>query len=270
MNTHKLDNHFKKIGASVTVRQRARRMFRNTLGYSIDVKTDKKHREYFDIETDRTVNISVLDVKPEDKHLLIMVKSSDLEGLQTRKFLCGHDERHYFVAGVNERARDVMDAKRLLQPTPVREMADTLPLHERFTRNNEKFKRQGEWFFVPVDKNIDMKTVLENEPIQRGRSKPHMCQYLYREGGTMVMVHRIYAPNGIIRKEYDHRLKEAQNRGGKIALNWATGWTERMRDPVAYAKGSIRHPDHATIVLRGWHRVFLSEEVTSTAMAFLD
>ena len=246
-------------------------MFRNTLGYSIDVKTDKKHKEYFDIETDRTVNISVLDVKPDDKHLLLMVKSSDLAGLQTRKFLLGHDERHYFVAGVNERARDVPDAKRFLQPAPVREMADGLPKEQRFSRNNEKFKRQGEWFFVPVQKNIDMKLVLKNEPIQRGRSKPHMCQWLYREGGEMVMVHSRYAPNGISKKDHAQRLKETEERAGKqAALNWNLGWREMMKDPEAYAKGSVRHPDHATIVLRGWHRVFLSEEVTSTAMAFLD
>jgi hypothetical protein len=35
-----------------------------------------------------------------------------------------------------------------------------------------------------------------------------------------------------------------------------------VRDPEVFAKGAVRHPDHATVVLRVWHRV--------TTVAFLD
>jgi hypothetical protein len=40
-----------------------------------------------------------------------------------------------------------------------------------------------------------------------------------------------------------------------------------------YAKGSVRHPDHATIHLATWHRVLMNTEQAARAMrhvAFLD
>jgi hypothetical protein len=46
-----------------------------------------------------------------------------------------------------------------------------------------------------------------------------------------------------------------------------------LRDPELYVRGAIRHPDHATITLRGWHRVYLSAESEARAGAhvvFLD
>jgi hypothetical protein len=45
------------------------------------------------------------------------------------------------------------------------------------------------------------------------------------------------------------------------------------RNPGVYVKGRIRHPDHATIFLNGWHRVLMNTERQSKAMknvAFLD
>ena len=46
-----------------------------------------------------------------------------------------------------------------------------------------------------------------------------------------------------------------------------------VRDPELFAKGAIRHPDHATVVLNGWHRVVMNTEQGARAMrhvAFLD
>ncbi|CAA9497274.1 MAG: hypothetical protein AVDCRST_MAG85-1544 [uncultured Solirubrobacteraceae bacterium] len=45
------------------------------------------------------------------------------------------------------------------------------------------------------------------------------------------------------------------------------------RDPELYAKGAVRHLDHATIVLPFWHRVVMNTEHAARAMAhvaFLD
>jgi len=45
------------------------------------------------------------------------------------------------------------------------------------------------------------------------------------------------------------------------------------RNPAVYAKGRIRHADHKTITLHGWHRVLMNTEGQSKAMrnvAFLD
>ena len=43
-----------------------------------------------------------------------------------------------------------------------------------------------------------------------------------------------------------------------------------MREPEAFGRGKVRHPDHKTIELNGWHQIFLSEEVRSANVAFLD
>ena len=45
------------------------------------------------------------------------------------------------------------------------------------------------------------------------------------------------------------------------------------RNLGVYVKGRIRHPDHASIRLYGWHRVLMNTEGQSKAMrnvAFLD
>jgi hypothetical protein len=39
-----------------------------------------------------------------------------------------------------------------------------------------------------------------------------------------------------------------------------------VRDPDVYAMGAIRHPDHATIHLDGWHRVLMNTEQQARAM----
>jgi hypothetical protein len=50
-------------------------------------------------------------------------------------------------------------------------------------------------------------------------------------------------------------------------------WTPMVRDAAVFAKGAVRHPDHATIVLHDWHRVAMNTEQRARAMqhiAFLD
>jgi hypothetical protein len=45
------------------------------------------------------------------------------------------------------------------------------------------------------------------------------------------------------------------------------------RNPGVFVKGRIRHADHATIMLNGWHQVLMNTEAQSKAMknvAFLD
>jgi hypothetical protein len=46
-----------------------------------------------------------------------------------------------------------------------------------------------------------------------------------------------------------------------------------QRDPLVYARGTVRHSDHATITLPDWHRVVMNTETQSRSMrnmAFLD
>ena len=88
---------------------------------------------------------------------------------------------------------------------------------------------------------------------------------LSQTGGEAVYVCSRY-PNGVTRARYEAILT-----GNSKARGW--GWRAMRRNPAVYVKGRIRHADHATITLHGWHRVLMNTEGQSKAMrnvAFLD
>ncbi|MBI1928765.1 hypothetical protein HYR99_31530 [Candidatus Poribacteria bacterium] len=93
--------------------------------------------------------------------------------------MCGHDERHWFVAGIAGAVSTVRDAKQSLMPEVVQEGAKSLPRKQANKRRNAAFTRQGEWFFVPVDLKVPEDRILRNEPLQRTVGskprKPHIC-----------------------------------------------------------------------------------------------
>jgi hypothetical protein len=141
-----------------------------------------------------------------------------------------------------------------------------LPPRECNRRKNRAFRRQGEWFFVSAAGLWpDPKLILRNEPIRRGRGKPHLVEELYREGGTQVYV-CFRHPNGVTEAEYRELLRTDPAR-----TKW--GWRRMQRDAAVYARGAIRHPDLRTIWLPFWHRVLMNTEMRSRTMqqvAFLD
>jgi hypothetical protein len=233
----------------------------------IDIGRDR-HGEFFDIQADQDANVEVLDVQPRDRHLLLMVRQPNgRPGLPDfkEKLLCGHDERHWFVAGVPQQASTVVTAKEALKPNAVRdrERGKKGKRKKRLRRKTDEFIRQGEWFFIPApDVRVDEKLILRKEPIQRGGGKPHVCEERYRDGGTTVYVCRQH-PNGLTTAQYRRLLKKHPD-----AAEW--NWHVMRRNPVAYVRGRITHPDHATIRLDGWHRVAMSTEGRSSSVAFLD
>lgn len=274
MDVSLLKSKFERIGARAAFRPLVRNRWRPQAGpVVIDVRHDR-HGEFFDIQTDDSADLEVLDVKPKDRHLLLMVRQpAERPGLPDTKdkFLCGHDERHWFVAGVPEAApvSNVVTAKEALKPDLVRslESGKKGKRKNRQRRKTDIFVRQGEWFFIPApDVRISDKLVLNNEPINRGvGSKPHICEFLYRDGGTTVYVcHR--HPNGLTTDEHRKLLKKNPK-----AAKW--NWRAMQRDPVVYVRGKVSHSDHATIRLDVWHRVEMNTENRSRAMtqvAFLD
>ena len=264
MDNELITKKFERMGARARFRDfrpSGRRIM--TAAIRIDIAHDEKG-EYFDlvINPDRAPRLRVPDLRPEDRHLLLMADDA--------KFLCGHDERHWFVAAVPERARaaNVHQAKEALMPDAVHESLGRhrVKRRKRQRRRNDAFLRQGEWFFIPEpDLHVDMRLVLMNEPIRRGAGKPHFVQYLYRTGGETVYVSHV-APNGLLQREYRRWLRDHPERRD-------LRWTVMQRDPTVYAKGKVRHPDHATINLACWHRVEMNTEVQARAMeyvAFLD
>jgi hypothetical protein len=269
MDTSNLLTKFARIGARLKVTDRAsnrRRVARGVI--SLDVQEDREG-EFFEVSRSPSADpeVAVLDVQPSDRHLLLLVR----EGTEKQKFLCGHDERHWFVAAIPESAPvgTVRQAKEALKPPEVRgaQAREGLSANARNRRKNAAFRRQGEWFFLPVERmRVDEKLVLRNEPITRGNGgKPHLLEFCYRTGGETVYVCRRH-PNGVSLKEYQQILT-----GNPEAKAW--DWRTMRRNMQVYARGSVRHDDHKTIVLHSWHAVLMNTEVQARAMrnvAFLD
>src|SRR5512140_3073357 len=62
----------------------------------LDIGRDHRGEFYELFASPRVVaNVSVVDLQPRERHLLLM---ADTPGDGRQKFLCGHDERHWFVA----------------------------------------------------------------------------------------------------------------------------------------------------------------------------
>ena len=279
MNTTALSKKFEAMGARVKVatlgddpRLRAGQRFTAGLprnqSVRVDVRKDKEGT-YFDLQVGSDVELQVLDVRPKDRHLLLLTKTDDGKGHDTKsKFLCGHDERDWFTAAIPETsgASSVPQAMEALKPAPVLQAQSTkkMKARDKKRRKTEAYIRQGEWFFVPAKNlKVDKSLILKNEPLQRGRGKPHMAEKLYRIGGTTVYVNGSH-PNGITAKAYA-ALPLEQRKG--------IPWRTMVRDPEVYVRGKIRHSDHKTVLLDGWYRVFPNEETKARAMrhvAFLD
>jgi hypothetical protein len=260
MSSEVLQRRFAAVGARVKVVDRP---WRGAL--RVNVRADRRG-EYFDLRfagDGHEPEVLVVDVQPRDRHLLLLARV----GEETSKFLCGHDERHWFVAAVPEAARGVTgvaSAKAALQPPAVRALVERTRPKDPFRRRNAAYVRQGEWFFVPAPR-IDPPDafVARDEPLTRGRGTPHVMQFAYRQGGDVVYVDRQH-PRGISEARYE-RLTPNQRRSGS--------WMRLVRDPEVYATGAVRHPDHATVHLKGWHRVLMNTEQGARAMRhvlFLD
>ena len=72
----------------------------------IDIGHDRRG-EYFDVKVrgDQRVSVDAIDVQARERHLLLAVRDTDRNGLPSgtsQRFLCGHDERAWFVAAVPE------------------------------------------------------------------------------------------------------------------------------------------------------------------------
>jgi hypothetical protein len=259
MSTGILERRFAAIGARVKVVRAPREQ-----AVRIDVGSDRRG-EFFELSLagGSGISLEVVEADRDDRSLLLLVREHGAKS----KFLCGFDERHWFVAAIPESARGVSgvaSAKEALQPEAVREAVARTRPRDRFRRRNAAYIRQGEWFFLPQwSLVVDERAVLRDEPLTRGRGKDHVLELAFRRGGETVFVNTEH-PGGITAAELE-RLSPSQQRRGP--------WREMVRDAEVYAKGAVRHPDHNTIVLPYWHRVLMNTEQRARAMrhvAFLD
>ena len=232
---------------------------------AVDVGVDGQG-EFFGLRFDGgdRVAVSVVDIWPDKQHLLLLVR----DGAEKSRFLCGHDERHWFVAAVPESERGVggiAQAMVALQPESVREAVAEKRPEDPFERKNTAYVRQGEWFFIPTPGlDVEPDAVLRDEPITRGRGNPHIVELLYRYDGERVYVSSRY-PTGLTEMEFAELSPRLRRLG--------TPWRQMMRNAHVFARGRVRHPDHATLVLHTWHRVEMNTEQRARAMrhvVFLD
>src|SRR5215468_3090486 len=146
MDIELLKRHFAGIGARVKVAEvKVVRsgIVRMRVDAGINIRADAQG-EFFDIKIDSEDprEYRVIDLRPEQRHLLLLSENDKA------KFLCGFDERHWFVcavpgAGVTN-VRTAMDA---LQPPEVQQAVRrrVKRAKDRRRRHNEAFVRQGEW-----------------------------------------------------------------------------------------------------------------------------
>ena len=252
--------HFESIGARVRFRTLEPewwgRSVREPEPLVIDI-VHGKHGSVFDIaRSQKGPELEVLQTRPKERHLLLFSRAGE-------RFLCGHDERDWFVAAVAKRVSTVRDAKRALMPEAVWERARRLPPGATSNRKNPVFIRQGEWFFVPSDREFPKELILKNEPLQRTPgSKPHVCEELYRENGELMYV---VGGHAYTEKEYRrHTLEDRYFRIGGVQM--------RLMNPDIYARGDVRHADHSTVHLKGWHRVYINAELSigTSSVSYLD
>lgn len=228
--------------------------------YTVDVReTDGRSTERFilSLSSQAAVEVEVLHAREAARHLLLLVKTLTPRGPEKHRYLCGHDERHWFVAAVPDlqpAATTVEQAMEALQPVEVREalrLGGVRP-KDRRARRNPVFVRQGEWFFLPApDAQIDPRMIHRHEPLRRG-GKPHTVEELVRWGGETMYVCRRYS-NGLTVENYERLLVQQPE-----ARSW--GWRVMQANPTVFARGKVTHPDHATVELRLWHRVLLNQE----------
>ena len=232
----------------------------------LDVKRDNRG-SFFEVRTFKgsRQELLVLNAEPRKRHLLLLSRQFDAAGRveAKQKFLCGQDEGHWFVAAIPEDqpVSTVGGAQIALKPAEVRLREEALGITRKqsFRRRNAAFVRQGEWFFVPAkDVVADPMRLIRNEPLSRGGGgKAHWVELCYRSGGETVHVSRKY-PRGLTGAEFG-KLPEAEKRGFQLM----------KRNATVYVRGEVSHPDHKTVYLHGWHRVFMNTENRSMAMRFL-
>lgn len=269
MNANNIESKFAMLGARFNVSVVPAQTGSND--YAVDIQKDRLG-QFFELrvpETQRhSLDVSVLQTDKRDRHLLLFIRRS--EGKAAR-FLCGHDEREWFVAAVPGGASSVLQAKEALKPRAIQARQNTfrVPFRLRNRRKNRAFVRQGEWFFAPVSRwergPINEKFVLFNEPLRRGNGKAHIVAHLYRVGGEVVYTCARH-PRALNETQYRKLIQSHLT-----ASSWA--WQVQRRNPFVYARGTVRHPDHATIQLPDWHQVLMNTETETDTMrnvAFID
>jgi hypothetical protein len=177
-----LQKHFGAIGARVRVVASGSR-------FEIDVVDDRRG-ERFDLRLPQqgSVTLRVDDVDRSGRQLVLAARGDDW----SQKFLCGHDEHHWFVAALplQQPVANVREAFEALKPSAVVEEQHRKRVRRRRQRlrKTAAYVRQGEWFFVPrPDAIVSAKQVRHNDVLVRDGGTPHQVEWLARMSGGVIL-----------------------------------------------------------------------------------
>jgi len=176
-----LTRAFAEIGAELQTETRGE-------GVTIDVRR-LADREVFLLQQPSfgEITAEAIDVRPHYRHLVLDVYGDWLP--VSGRFLCGHDEHHWFVASLpfgraTQSVRGAMEA--LKPPLVLREQKQKGVMHRRFRRRTQAYVRQGEWFFLPRPRmHVDFEHVELNGHLARRGGKPHRVEWLYTIDETL-------------------------------------------------------------------------------------
>src|SRR5262245_52064109 len=102
MNVEKLKARFGRMGARLEMGEIIRSgRARRDQPLTLDIRSDAAG-EFFDVRrrADRSVELDVVDLRRRDRHLLLRARAQ----ARDHYYLCGHDERHWFIAAIPESA----------------------------------------------------------------------------------------------------------------------------------------------------------------------
>jgi hypothetical protein len=151
MNTQPIESGFAQMGARVKVREvpsrwtQGDRSWISPQDYSLDIRRDGKG-EFFELRVPThlsdALDVTLMQREPKQRHLLLFVRKPG-DKPQLDRFLCGHDEREWFVAAVPGGASSVRQAMDALQPAPVRQalVSHKVSTNKRYSRKNRAFRR---------------------------------------------------------------------------------------------------------------------------------
>ena len=183
--TVEMQRAFEAIGADVEITVTGHR-------FEIDVQQTNDQEVYqLTLPREQTIFADAMDVKPKLRHLVL-----DVSGWQrpfAARYLCGHDERHWFVANVPFDAQTVTvrGAMEALKPEIVRrEQKRKGVKHRRHRRKTTAYVRQGEWFFLPRPMMHVGELAINDGILARRGGKPHRVQWFYQPQGRDEMYAR--------------------------------------------------------------------------------
>ena len=177
--TSKIEQAFSAIGASL-IEETGGGIFEIGLRQLDGRETFQVTYPWFD-----ELTVAALDIKQKQRHLVLDVAGRQMPTIG--RYLCGHDERHWFVATlpIHKHTTTVRGAMEALKPQLVLRAQQRLGVKRRLhRRKTAAYVRQGEWFFLPRPMMHVGEQATAGGQLARPGGKPHWVEWIYQPVGS--------------------------------------------------------------------------------------